>query len=120
MNNKTNNTLSHHLVAVKEGQRHFENVFQGVSKMILESDIERVVVNEVRQTKISRSVPPARSTSLACMPKSTVSSLLLKTRPRAAHLRACLKIRRLTSNRHARESGHPGKSTPSGFLLSQE
>lgn len=45
MNNKLNNTLHHHLGAVKEGNRHFENVFQGVARMILDSEIEKVMVN---------------------------------------------------------------------------
>ncbi len=40
-----NSTLQHHLTAVKEGKRRFENAFQGVSRMILESGIEKVVVN---------------------------------------------------------------------------
>jgi serine protein kinase len=38
-------TLQHHLTAVKEGQRCFENAFQSVSRMILESKIDKVVVN---------------------------------------------------------------------------
>ena len=38
-------TLHHHLKEVKEGKRCFENSFQGVSRMILESKIEKVVVN---------------------------------------------------------------------------
>jgi len=38
-------TLSHHLQAVKEGSRRFENAFQGVARMILEKPIEKVVVN---------------------------------------------------------------------------
>ena len=38
-------TLQHHLTAVKEGKRCFENAFQGVSRMILESKIDKVVVN---------------------------------------------------------------------------
>ncbi|PLX83761.1 MAG: serine protein kinase, partial [Desulfuromonas sp.] len=38
-------TLVHHLSALKKGQRHFENAFQGVSRMILEEGIEKVVVN---------------------------------------------------------------------------
>ncbi len=38
-------TLHSHLFAVKEGKRRFENSFQGVARMILESDIEKVVVN---------------------------------------------------------------------------
>ncbi|NQT68879.1 MAG: serine protein kinase PrkA [Desulfobacteraceae bacterium] len=32
------------MVAVKEGKRCFENAFQGVSRMILESDIEKITV----------------------------------------------------------------------------
>jgi len=38
-------SLHHHLVAVKESQRSFENAFQSVARMILESEIEKVVVN---------------------------------------------------------------------------
>ena len=38
-------SLHHHLVAVKEGRRSFENAFQSVARMILESEIEKVVVN---------------------------------------------------------------------------
>ena len=38
-------SLHQHLTAVKEGQLLFENAFQGVSRMILESPIEKVVVN---------------------------------------------------------------------------
>jgi serine protein kinase len=38
-------TLQHHLTEVKEGKRCFENAFQSVSRMILESKIEKVVVN---------------------------------------------------------------------------
>ena len=37
--------LHQHLTAVKDGQLRFENAFQGVSRMILESEIEKVVVN---------------------------------------------------------------------------
>ena len=37
--------LAHHLGAVRDGQRCFENAFQTVARMILESDIEKVVVN---------------------------------------------------------------------------
>jgi serine protein kinase len=37
--------LQEHLTQVKEGKRRFENAFQGVSRMILEQDIEKVVVN---------------------------------------------------------------------------
>ena len=44
---RTNDTLSlqHHLVSVKDGTRAFENAFQGVSRMILENEIQKVVVN---------------------------------------------------------------------------
>jgi len=38
-------TLHHHLTEVKQGRRCFENAFQSVSRMILESKIEKVVVN---------------------------------------------------------------------------
>jgi len=38
-------TLEHHLKEVKEGKRRFENAFQGVARMILEHEIEKVVVN---------------------------------------------------------------------------
>ena len=38
-------TLQHHMKAVKDGKRRFENAFQGVSRLILESKIEKVVVN---------------------------------------------------------------------------
>jgi len=44
MANNSNQTLHNHLVAVKEGKRCFENAFQGVSRMILESDIEKITV----------------------------------------------------------------------------
>jgi len=43
--NAKNNTLLHHLTAVKKGERQFENAFQGVARMILEQDIEKIVVN---------------------------------------------------------------------------
>ncbi len=38
-------TLHHHLTELKQGKRCFENAFQSVSRMILESKIEKVVVN---------------------------------------------------------------------------
>jgi len=38
-------TLHQHMTAVKDGKRRFENAFQGVSRMILENQIEKVVVN---------------------------------------------------------------------------
>ena len=41
----TGNSLVRHLEGVKEGSRCFENAFQGIARMILESDIEKVVVN---------------------------------------------------------------------------
>ena len=44
MANNSNQTLHNHLVAVKEGKRCFENAFQGVTRMILESDIEKITV----------------------------------------------------------------------------
>ena len=37
--------LLQHCVAVKQGRRRFENAFQGVARLILESQIEKVVVN---------------------------------------------------------------------------
>ena len=45
MTNTLSSTLQHHISAVKEGTRCFENVFQAVSRMILESGIEKIVVN---------------------------------------------------------------------------
>ena len=39
------NTLRHHLTEVKESNRCFENAFQGVSRMILDSEITKAVVN---------------------------------------------------------------------------
>lgn len=45
MVNKSNTDLHHHLSDFKDGKRCFENAFQGVTRMILESDIEKVVVN---------------------------------------------------------------------------
>lgn len=41
---KETNTLYYHLRAVKEGERRFENAFQSVSRMILESDISKVTI----------------------------------------------------------------------------
>jgi len=41
----TGKRLQDHLEAVKKGSRRFENAFQGVTRMILESPIEKVVVN---------------------------------------------------------------------------
>jgi serine protein kinase len=40
-----NKELKHHLSEVKAGRRRFENAFQGVSRLILESEIKKVVVN---------------------------------------------------------------------------
>jgi serine protein kinase len=45
MATKNTSALHQHLSQVKEGKRCFENAFQGVARMILESDIEKVVVN---------------------------------------------------------------------------
>ena len=45
MGNNTNKTLHHHVQMVKERKRSFENAFQGVSRMILENGINKVVVN---------------------------------------------------------------------------
>jgi len=45
MATKANPTLQHHLNSVKEGTRIFENAFQGVTRMILEKQIQKVVVN---------------------------------------------------------------------------
>jgi serine protein kinase len=42
---QSNTELYHHLEEVKDGKRCFENAFQGVTRMILEGDIEKVVVN---------------------------------------------------------------------------
>jgi serine protein kinase len=42
---RDNETLLHHLNAVRGGERKFENAFQGVARMILEDEIEKVVVN---------------------------------------------------------------------------
>ncbi|MDD2465007.1 MAG: serine protein kinase PrkA [Desulfobulbus sp.] len=38
-------SLSHHIQAVKKGERVFENAFQSVSRMILEKEINKVTVN---------------------------------------------------------------------------
>ena len=38
-------TLNTHISQVKEGDRNFENAFQSVARMILESDFEKVTVN---------------------------------------------------------------------------
>lgn len=42
---QTGNTLYNHITSVKKGDRVFENAFQCVSRMILDRDIEKVVVN---------------------------------------------------------------------------
>ncbi len=39
------NTLHHHITAVKKGERVYENAFQGVSRMVLDMDIDKVLVN---------------------------------------------------------------------------
>lgn len=45
MNKKRIFTLQEHLTGLKEGERKFENAFQAVSRMILEQEIEKIVVN---------------------------------------------------------------------------
>ncbi len=45
MATKNNNTLNHHLTDLKKGNRRFENSFQGVTRMILDNEISKVVVN---------------------------------------------------------------------------
>ncbi len=45
MNKKTASQLHNHLTQVKAGKRCFENAFQGVARMILEGDIQKVSVN---------------------------------------------------------------------------
>lgn len=42
---KQTSALHQHLSAVKQGKRCFENAFQGVARMILESKIDKVVIN---------------------------------------------------------------------------
>lgn len=45
MASSAQNTLQHHIASVKKHERVFENAFQGVARMILESEIQKVVVN---------------------------------------------------------------------------
>lgn len=45
MTDPKNTSLHHHILAVKKGERVFENAFQSVSRMILEKDINKVTVN---------------------------------------------------------------------------
>ncbi|MCP4112569.1 MAG: serine protein kinase PrkA [Desulfobacteraceae bacterium] len=45
MLDKISSALHNHLLAIKNGERCFENAFQGVARMILEDEIEKVVVN---------------------------------------------------------------------------
>ncbi|MGB8718234.1 MAG: serine protein kinase PrkA [Desulfobacterales bacterium] len=45
MTSSSNNSLQQHVTTVKEGQRSFENAFQAVTRMILEKEIRKVVVN---------------------------------------------------------------------------
>ncbi len=45
MASQQNKTLHHHITAVKKGERAFENAFQGVSRMVLEGNIAKVLVN---------------------------------------------------------------------------
>ena len=45
MTASSNNSLEEHVTAVKNGQRSFDNAFQAVTRMILEKEIRKVVVN---------------------------------------------------------------------------
>ena len=45
MTGPSSNSLQEHVTAVKEGRRSFENAFQAVTRMILEKEIRKVVVN---------------------------------------------------------------------------
>ncbi len=45
MTASSKNSLQEHVTAVKQGQRSFENAFQAVTRMILEKEIRKVVVN---------------------------------------------------------------------------
>ncbi|MCB1181962.1 serine protein kinase PrkA [bacterium] len=45
MPEENKNALHSHLLALKNDERVFENAFQGISRMILDSPIEKVVVN---------------------------------------------------------------------------
>jgi serine protein kinase len=45
MANAADRTLRHHAAEYRDGSRCFENAFQSVARMILETDIEKVVVN---------------------------------------------------------------------------
>jgi serine protein kinase len=45
MAEETKKALHHHLLALKNDERVFENAFQSISRMILDSEIEKVVVN---------------------------------------------------------------------------
>ena len=45
MTGPSDNRLQEHVTAVKEGRRSFENAFQAVTRMILEKEIRKVVVN---------------------------------------------------------------------------
>ena len=45
MATQKNTSLHHHITSVKKGERVFENAFQGVSRMILGGNFDRVAVN---------------------------------------------------------------------------
>ena len=45
MAKKQLSSFENHMMAVQQGERTFENAFQGVSRMILQNDINKVVVN---------------------------------------------------------------------------
>jgi serine protein kinase len=45
MANNENNSVQYHIKQVREAKRSFENAFQGVTRMILENGLHKVVVN---------------------------------------------------------------------------
>ena len=45
MAEQRNNSLHYHITSVKKGERVFENAFQSVSRMVLEGEIDKVMVN---------------------------------------------------------------------------
>lgn len=45
MADNSDRTVRNHVIAVRDGKRSFENVFQSVARMILEGEIKKVVVN---------------------------------------------------------------------------
>ena len=57
MTDPKNASLHHHILAVKKGDRVYENAFQSVSRMILEKEINKVTVNGKKLK--SRKLTPA-------------------------------------------------------------